>query len=258
MGSSRSSRAPSPVMRAASQKHASLSITENPVAAILAYCGSSILMTVTNKYVLSGVNFNLPFFLLCVQVCQHVSSLQSWSSPCRSLSSAWQPSRYAKAPESSHTGTSTPMKRRSVGIRPQTREERQAKICRVPHLAPPHRHDLHEHLGAQIPFDPRLHHFQELDHHSDRIRRGAMVRRIRHTHGTVLIWSDGIELHHRGLGRHPACLDELWPGLGRRRDRHVDPACRLSLDDVQLPLHRNLRFGHEEAHQVDKLQGFRQ
>ncbi|KAH7087619.1 GDP-mannose transporter [Paraphoma chrysanthemicola] len=67
MGSTRSSRAPSPVMRAASQKHASLSITENPVAAILAYCGSSILMTVTNKYVLSGVNFNLPFFLLCVQ-----------------------------------------------------------------------------------------------------------------------------------------------------------------------------------------------
>lgn len=45
----------------------STSITENPAAAILAYCGSSILMTVTNKYVLSGVNFNLNFFLLAVQ-----------------------------------------------------------------------------------------------------------------------------------------------------------------------------------------------
>ncbi|KAH8725253.1 hypothetical protein GQ44DRAFT_707406 [Phaeosphaeriaceae sp. PMI808] len=62
----RSSRAPSPVMRAASQK-SSASITENPVAAILSYCGSSILMTVTNKYVLSGTHFNLPFFLLCTQ-----------------------------------------------------------------------------------------------------------------------------------------------------------------------------------------------
>jgi len=64
--SSKSSRAPSPVMRSAT--HKSSSITENPVAAILGYCGSSILMTVTNKYVLSGVDFNLNFFLLCVQV----------------------------------------------------------------------------------------------------------------------------------------------------------------------------------------------
>jgi hypothetical protein len=54
-------------MRAASHKSGA-SLTENPVAAILSYCGSSILMTVTNKYVLSGVDFNLNFFLLCVQV----------------------------------------------------------------------------------------------------------------------------------------------------------------------------------------------
>jgi GDP-mannose transporter len=66
MPSSRSSRAPSPVMR--SQQKSAASLTENPVAAILSYCGSSILMTVTNKYVLSGVDFNLNFFLLCVQV----------------------------------------------------------------------------------------------------------------------------------------------------------------------------------------------
>lgn len=66
MGSTRSSRAPSP-MRPAAHKSAA-SITESPIAAILSYCGSSILMTVTNKYVLSGVHFNLPFFLLCIQV----------------------------------------------------------------------------------------------------------------------------------------------------------------------------------------------
>ena len=44
------------------------SIHNNPPMSILAYCGSSILMTVTNKYVLSS-NFNLNFFLLAVQVC---------------------------------------------------------------------------------------------------------------------------------------------------------------------------------------------
>src|SRR5436305_14331469 len=44
------------------------SITNNPILAILGYCGSSILMTTTNKFVLSGLDFNLNFFLLLVQV----------------------------------------------------------------------------------------------------------------------------------------------------------------------------------------------
>ena len=42
--------------------------TNNPIFPVLSYCGSSILMTVTNKYVLSGTGFNLNFLLLCVQV----------------------------------------------------------------------------------------------------------------------------------------------------------------------------------------------
>jgi GDP-mannose transporter len=62
-------RAPSPMTRLPSvHRSGSTSVTENPIAAVLAYCGSSIMMTVTNKYVLSGVDFNLNFFLLCVQV----------------------------------------------------------------------------------------------------------------------------------------------------------------------------------------------
>lgn len=44
-------------------------ISNKPIIPVLAYCGSSILMTVMNKYVLSGSDFNLNFFLLCVQVC---------------------------------------------------------------------------------------------------------------------------------------------------------------------------------------------
>ena len=46
----------------------SSSLSNNPFLPVLAYCGSSILMTVMNKYVLSGLDFNLNFFLLCVQV----------------------------------------------------------------------------------------------------------------------------------------------------------------------------------------------
>ena len=40
----------------------------SPVLAILSYCGSSILMTVSNKYCVSGTGWNLTFFLLAVQV----------------------------------------------------------------------------------------------------------------------------------------------------------------------------------------------
>jgi GDP-mannose transporter len=61
-------RAPSPTVRPSQKSHSSASVTESPLLSILAYCGSSILMTTTNKYVLSGVDFNLNFFLLAVQV----------------------------------------------------------------------------------------------------------------------------------------------------------------------------------------------
>ncbi|KAK5018289.1 GDP-mannose transporter into the lumen of the Golgi [Cryomyces antarcticus] len=53
------------------------STTSSPLLPILAYCGSSILMTVTNKYVLSGMDFNLNFFLLCVQVCGSCGTAQT-------------------------------------------------------------------------------------------------------------------------------------------------------------------------------------
>ena len=43
-------------------------VSNNPIFPVLSYCASSIMMTVTNKFVLSGTGFNLNFFLLCVQV----------------------------------------------------------------------------------------------------------------------------------------------------------------------------------------------
>lgn len=43
-------------------------ITNNPALSILAYCLSSISMTVVNKYCVSGRFWNMNFFLLGVQV----------------------------------------------------------------------------------------------------------------------------------------------------------------------------------------------
>ncbi|KAF2638999.1 GDP-mannose transporter [Massarina eburnea CBS 473.64] len=59
-------RAPTPALRP-SPRNSAPAVTDNPTVSIFAYCASSILMTVTNKYVLSGVDFNLNFFLLAVQ-----------------------------------------------------------------------------------------------------------------------------------------------------------------------------------------------
>lgn len=43
-------------------------LNHSPGASILAYCLSSISMTVVNKYVVSGSEWNLNFFYLAVQV----------------------------------------------------------------------------------------------------------------------------------------------------------------------------------------------
>lgn len=59
------SRRSSPAPPMAPQNNVNLN---SPVLAIAAYCGSSILMTVANKYCVSGTGWNLTFFLLAVQV----------------------------------------------------------------------------------------------------------------------------------------------------------------------------------------------
>jgi GDP-mannose transporter len=51
------------------------SMSNNPALPVLAYCGSSIMMTVMNKYVLSGLDFNLNFLLLCIQVCYYGNAI---------------------------------------------------------------------------------------------------------------------------------------------------------------------------------------
>jgi len=66
-------KSPSPVPRAAASNHPQAH--NHPVVAVLAYCGSSILMIVTNKAVLSGRDYNLNFLLLAVQVCNFLSAI---------------------------------------------------------------------------------------------------------------------------------------------------------------------------------------
>lgn len=43
-------------------------IDNSPLMSVLAYCASSISMTVVNKYVVSGQGWNVNFFYLTVQV----------------------------------------------------------------------------------------------------------------------------------------------------------------------------------------------
>jgi len=57
------------------------SLTNNGPLSIACYCGASILMTLTNKYVLSGTSFNMNFLLLAVQNLVCVVSIQL----CKSL-----------------------------------------------------------------------------------------------------------------------------------------------------------------------------
>lgn len=64
-------------------------VANNPILPVLSYCGSSILMTVTNKYVLSGRDFNLNFFLLCVQVRRRTSRPAPPIHPTLTSNSPW-------------------------------------------------------------------------------------------------------------------------------------------------------------------------
>lgn len=60
--------------------HHSNNWQNNPILPVISYCASSILMTVTNKYILSFPDYNLNFFLLAVQAIVCVVAIQSCKS----------------------------------------------------------------------------------------------------------------------------------------------------------------------------------
>ena len=55
------------------------SLSNSPSASILGYCMASISMTVVNKYIVSGSDWNLMFLYLAIQVCDQISTCK-----CRS------------------------------------------------------------------------------------------------------------------------------------------------------------------------------
>ncbi|KAK9246080.1 hypothetical protein V1506DRAFT_488540 [Lipomyces tetrasporus] len=67
-------------MAGGAQKSFVNNLANSPMLSIFSYCGASILMTVTNKYVLSGYSFNLNFFLLMIQSIVCVVAIQSGKS----------------------------------------------------------------------------------------------------------------------------------------------------------------------------------
>lgn len=65
-------------------------LSNSPSASILGYCLASISMTVVNKYIVSGSDWNLMFLYLAIQVCRlsmdvHAHSLRLMLNPSQSI-----------------------------------------------------------------------------------------------------------------------------------------------------------------------------
>jgi hypothetical protein len=136
-----------------SDESPSTSALNNPTVALLCYCASSILMTVTNKYVLSGMDFNLNFLLLCVQSAVALLAIQT----CKTVGIFHY--RDFKLEEAKKC--MQPSHREDDGV---------LTIQRVPNLSPPHRIDLHRIQGAPIPLRPSLYYLQEHGYYCHCIR----------------------------------------------------------------------------------------
>lgn len=108
----RYSPSPRPKMPAATPSTAA--VASSSLWPILSYCASSILMTVTNKYVLSGLNFNLNFFLLAVQVCLLLEAGEEYLIDVTRLSYALWLSGRVNLQASSHIVTSTQTRPKNV------------------------------------------------------------------------------------------------------------------------------------------------
>ncbi|QSS65980.1 golgi GDP-mannose transporter [Histoplasma capsulatum] len=118
----------------------------------------------------------------------------------------------------------------------------------VPNFSPPHRHDIYGHQGLAVPFHPRIYHIQKLNYYPHCVWRGAVVWRLGHWHGAFLVWLDGSEFHHCGVGRHKPCAFASRHGCHKQNFNTQRWIC---LDVDQLPLHRILRSWYAQENQVD-------
>lgn len=144
-------------------------IDNSPPASIIAYCLSSISMTVVNKYVVSGTSWNLNFFYLAIQVRLLLASTRKprlgagltcarpvdrMYSNDHDLQTTWH---------DYHTRSFRPDEGKEMYVLLLTASHYRRMIQaltrgRVPHLAPPCGHDLYQHQGSPVPLRTRLHH----------------------------------------------------------------------------------------------------
>ena len=175
----------------------------NPILPVISYCGSSILMTVANKYILSFPDYNLNFFLLAVQVSM-VRQYMSKRADCSRLLSVSLPFQLASKPASSHTEISRQTKQRNVSIFTAFADG-MLIIPRVSNIFAARGHALHQHESSPVSLHPCVHYFQELDDHPHRIRRSPMVWWLSVFDGSALLRPDGHVIRCCSMGRHQAC-----------------------------------------------------
>lgn len=84
-----------------------------------------------------------------------------------------------------------------------------------------------------------------------------MVWRFRDWDGIVLLWLDGAQFSHRGMGRYSICITTSWAGNRGSIEIGLHAQRWLYVDVVQLPMQRGICAGHAEANKTHELQGFR-
>ena len=189
-------------------------VANNPIFPILSYCGSSILMTVMNKYVLSGLDFNLNFFLLCVQVSgNRLASLIPRTNKCPKSVVCIVAIQACKSLDiityrDFNTDEARKCNSPAFSLLDIVPADFSLRVSRVPTSG---RHDIHRHKSPAIPFHSRIHDLQESHNYHNRIRRGLVVWWLRDWHDADVFWVDGYQLDHCGLGRYSARTPKLRP-----------------------------------------------
>lgn len=130
----------------------------NPIFPVLSYCASSILMTVTNKFVLSGLGFNLNFFLLCVQVRLVQGELGSVLILTQSVVCVLAIQICKSSGMITYRDFNTDEARKCMNaLLRENRLQALTRSYRVPRIIIAYRYHIYQHQGPSVPLDPRLH-----------------------------------------------------------------------------------------------------
>lgn len=84
-----------------------------------------------------------------------------------------------------------------------------------------------------------------------------MVWRFSDWDGPVLLWLDGPQFSHRGMGRYSIRTTTSWAGNLGSIEIGLHAKRWLHVDVIQFPMQCGICAGHAEANKAHKLQGFR-